>query len=57
MKRAVIDYDRKGRFEGSKGRVIIDGAELGDPRVAEVLDDLAKTGAQNVRLEFEEDFF
>ena len=57
MKRAVITYDRKGKFEGSKGRIIVEGAGLGDERVADVLNDLAKTSAQNVSLTFEDDFF
>jgi len=54
MKCAIIDYTRKFKFEGSRGRVIIDGAELGDPRVTDILDDLAEMGVENVTLTFED---
>lgn len=38
------------------GSRTIEDAELGDPRVAELLDDLAKAGAKNPSVEFFDDF-
>jgi len=38
------------------GEKVIEDAALGDPRVAEQLDLLAKLGVKDVSLEFQDDF-
>lgn len=46
----------KAIIKWSGGEKIIEDCELGDPRVADELDRLAKVGVKGVSLEFQDDF-